>query len=325
MNDQKTPRQINVIDELLKVTTPVTADGMAGTSSGRAEQSVNQDGAWQSYAAKLLSTQSPQKVNFRYLENVQAVEDVDVMIPIESVQQVQNRFANVLFGYFLGKRLAFPVVDYFVRNRWDKYGIQKCMMNGKGFFFFKFNSKEGMDQILQDGPWLIRNMPLFLKYWSPNTELKKEELKKIPVWVKMHDVPLAAHTEDGLSLIASKIGVLKVLDNETSKMCTESWGRSGFARAVIELDAEKETKENIMIAIPNVEDGGILKSNIRVEYEWKPPRCNTCKVFGHIPEECPKVRVERVDTENKGKNKIDEQGFKYGNNRKKVSKQQYHV
>ncbi|XP_021991401.1 uncharacterized protein LOC110888171 [Helianthus annuus] len=157
------------------------------------------------------------------------------------------------------------------------------------------------------------------------TELKKEELKKIPVWVKMHDVPLAAYTEDGLSLIASKIGVPKVLDNETAKMCTESWGRSGFARAIIELDAEKETKDNIMIAIPNVEDGGILKSNIRVEYEWKPPRCNTCKVFGHTVEDCPKVSVDRVDTGNKGKNKVDDQGFQYGNNRKKVSKQQYHV
>ncbi|XP_022037240.1 uncharacterized protein LOC110939954 [Helianthus annuus] len=326
-NDQKDPRPIIVINELLKITTPVSAavDSKAENSSGGAERLGKQERVSQSYAAKLAPTQSSHKVNFRYMENIEAVDDVDVMIPIESVQQVQDRFANVLFGYFLGKRLVFPVVDYFVRNRWEKYGIQKCMMNGKGFFFFKFSSKEGMDKVLQDGPWLIRNIPLFLKYWSPNTELKKEELKKIPVWVKMHDVPLAAYTEDGLSLIASKIGVPKVLDNETSKMCTESWGRSGFARAIIELDAEKEAKDNIMIAIPNVEDGGILKSNIRVEYEWKPPRCNTCKVFGHISEECPKISVEKVDTENKGKNKVDEQGFKYGNNRKKASKQQYHV
>nr|GEZ77932.1 hypothetical protein [Tanacetum cinerariifolium] len=28
--------------------------------------------------------------------------------------------------------------------------------------------------------------------------------------------------------------------------------------------------------------------NVRVEYEWKPPRCSSCKVFGHIHEECLK-------------------------------------
>ncbi|GJT83842.1 hypothetical protein Tco_1058184 [Tanacetum coccineum] len=28
--------------------------------------------------------------------------------------------------------------------------------------------------------------------------------------------------------------------------------------------------------------------NVRVEYEWKPPRCSSCKVFGHIHEEYPK-------------------------------------
>ncbi|GJQ99021.1 hypothetical protein Tco_0522006 [Tanacetum coccineum] len=28
--------------------------------------------------------------------------------------------------------------------------------------------------------------------------------------------------------------------------------------------------------------------NVRVEYECNPPRCSSCKVFGHIHEECPK-------------------------------------
>nr|GEW42875.1 hypothetical protein [Tanacetum cinerariifolium] len=33
---------------------------------------------------------------------------------------------------------------------------------------------------------------------------------------------------------------------------------------------------------------GFYTCTIRVEYEWKPPRCACCKVFGHIQEECPK-------------------------------------
>ncbi|GJS34723.1 retrovirus-related pol polyprotein from transposon TNT 1-94 [Tanacetum coccineum] len=33
---------------------------------------------------------------------------------------------------------------------------------------------------------------------------------------------------------------------------------------------------------------GHYTCNVRVEYEWKPPRCSSCKIFGHIHKECPK-------------------------------------
>lgn len=42
------------------------------------------------------------------------------------------------------------------------------------------------------------------------------------------------------------------------------------------------------------EGNGKTLYNVRVEYEWKPPRCSTCKTFGHKDSECPKsvVRLE---------------------------------
>ncbi|GJS44356.1 zinc knuckle CX2CX4HX4C containing protein [Tanacetum coccineum] len=36
--------------------------------------------------------------------------------------------------------------------------------------------------------------------------LTKEDTSKVPVWIKMHDVPLAAYISDGLSMIATKLG-----------------------------------------------------------------------------------------------------------------------
>ena len=58
-------------------------------------------------------------------------------------------------------------------------------MNAKGFFFFKFNSKKGVDDVLENGPWLIRNVPIILKPWTLNTNLLKEDLTNIPVWVNV--------------------------------------------------------------------------------------------------------------------------------------------
>nr|GEV51264.1 hypothetical protein [Tanacetum cinerariifolium] len=50
----------------------------------------------------------------------------------------------------------------------------------------------------------------------------------------MHKVPIVAYSEDGLSLIATQIGTPIMLDAFTSSMCVDSWGRIGFARALIE-------------------------------------------------------------------------------------------
>ncbi|GKE11394.1 hypothetical protein Tco_1414945, partial [Tanacetum coccineum] len=71
-------------------------------------------------------------------------------------------------------------------------------------------------------------------------------------------------------------------------MCMQSWGRSSYARAMIELRADVELKDNIVVTMPKITREGYYTCNIRVEYEWKHPRCACCKVFGQVLEECPK-------------------------------------
>nr|GEY57397.1 zinc knuckle CX2CX4HX4C [Tanacetum cinerariifolium] len=71
-----------------------------------------------------------------------------------------------------------------------KHGLKRIMMNSKGFFFFKFDSQSGLEAVLEGGPWLIRKALIILKKWSTDTKMLKEELTRIPIWVKLHDVPL---------------------------------------------------------------------------------------------------------------------------------------
>ncbi|GKC19013.1 copia protein, partial [Tanacetum coccineum] len=63
---------------------------------------------------------------------------------------------------------------------------------------------------------------------------------------------------------------------------------SRYARVMIELFADMELKDNIVVAMPKITKEGHYTCNVHVEYEWKPLRCSSCKVFGHIHEECPK-------------------------------------
>ncbi|GJX83720.1 retrotransposon protein, putative, ty1-copia subclass [Tanacetum coccineum] len=85
----------------------------------------------------------------------------------------------------------------------------------------------------------------------------------VPVLVKLHNVPITAFSEDGLSAIAAKLGTPLMLDSFTSAMCMESWCRSSFARAMIELRADVELKDTIVTSVPKlVGDGKIMDGKL---------------------------------------------------------------
>ncbi|GJS73303.1 hypothetical protein Tco_1000682 [Tanacetum coccineum] len=65
-------------------------------------------------------------------------------------------------------------------------------------------------------------------------------------------------------------------------------GRSSFARFLIELNSEADLVDAITISIPSLTRDSFTKETICVEYEWRPHRCDICKIFGHIQDHCPK-------------------------------------
>nr|GEW77248.1 hypothetical protein [Tanacetum cinerariifolium] len=128
-----------------------------------------------------------------------------------------------------------------------KHGLKRIMMYSKGLFFFKFDSWDGLEAVLEGRPWLICKSLIILKKWSMDTRLLKEELTRILIWVKLHDVPIQVFEEDEAHLV-----------------------------------------DVVIIGIPSLTRDDFTKETIRVGYEWRPPRCNTCKIFGHIHENLPK-------------------------------------
>ncbi|GJX86848.1 zinc knuckle CX2CX4HX4C containing protein, partial [Tanacetum coccineum] len=150
-----------------------------------------------SFASILQNNTSNKTVKLQELHNTDCVEGAAVTIPIEAVEEVSARFANTLFGYFIGKRLAFPLVENYVKNTCAKFGLERVMLQN-GFFFFQFATKEGMEKVIENGPWLIRLVLLILNVWTPNSKLKKDEITSVLVWIKLHKVPIVAYSEVGL-------------------------------------------------------------------------------------------------------------------------------
>ncbi|GKC32759.1 zinc knuckle CX2CX4HX4C containing protein [Tanacetum coccineum] len=122
--------------------------------------------------------------------------------------------------------------------------------------------KPRLEDVLENGPWMIHNSLIILKKWSMNTRLCKEELTCIPLWVKIHDVPIQVFSEGGLSIIAYQIG-----------------------------------KPIMLIRIPPrcALRSGFTIETVNIEYEWKPPRCDLCKIFFHVHDNCPnKVSIPPI-------------------------------
>ncbi|GKB33568.1 hypothetical protein Tco_0872969, partial [Tanacetum coccineum] len=100
--------------------------------------------------------------------------------------------------------------------------------------------------------------------------------------------------EDRLSTTATKLCTPFMLDSYTSVMCTESWGRSSYARAMIELRADVELKDNIVVVVPKLIGERFSMCTICIEYECKLLKCSSCKVFGHVLDDCHKKSISDV-------------------------------
>nr|GFC56166.1 hypothetical protein [Tanacetum cinerariifolium] len=95
------------------------------------------------------------KVNVRTLFTPEGNE-IDVVVPVDSIYVISKRFANTAYGFFLEKKVAYPVVSNYVRNTWGKYGLVRLMFSSSTrLFSFQFSSMDGLDAMLENGPWFI--------------------------------------------------------------------------------------------------------------------------------------------------------------------------
>ncbi|GJU94663.1 beta-caryophyllene synthase [Tanacetum coccineum] len=163
--------------------------------------------------------------------------EIDMVVLEESLRAISARFANMVYGFFLGNRVAYPAIANYVRNTWGKYEPVKLMLNSfTGIFSFQSSFMDGLDAMLENG--------------------------NVPVWVKLHGVPMTSFSKDGLSAIATKLGTPLMLDSYTSDMHIQSWGRLSYARAMIEVQADVELKDTIVVESDKRKSQGLCEAGI---------------------------------------------------------------
>ncbi|GKG37573.1 hypothetical protein Tco_0456796, partial [Tanacetum coccineum] len=67
--------------------------------------------------ANITGKPSEKKVNIRTLFTPGG-NGIDVVVPMDSIHAISDRFANTTYGFILGKKAAYPIVVNYVRNTW---------------------------------------------------------------------------------------------------------------------------------------------------------------------------------------------------------------
>ncbi|KAL0926454.1 hypothetical protein M5K25_002688 [Dendrobium thyrsiflorum] len=181
-----------------------------------------------------------------------------------------------LVGYSIGRRPYYEALLGAIRKTWELKGSFQLLSLSEGFFLLRFTNMEDYEMAWSKGIWFFLGKPFLLQKWSPKFRPKRENLKSVPIWIKIHDLPLVCWNSEGISRIASKIGIPLAVDALTAQRT-----RLTFACVCVQVSADATFPEEVPISL---EDEVF---SLKIQYEWKPTPCEHCKSLSHLSSYCP--------------------------------------
>nr|GEZ82310.1 hypothetical protein [Tanacetum cinerariifolium] len=118
---------------------------------------------------------------------------------------------------------------------------------------FKFRDSNGLNAVLDKGLWMVKIINVLLEAWSV----------------------------EGINAIASSLGKPMMMDTNIAAICHKGICNFDFARILVEMDAEKELKKEIVIQYKDKNNNVRGSKTVKVVYDWIPLIYTHCKVFGH--------------------------------------------
>ncbi|PKU68571.1 hypothetical protein MA16_Dca020839 [Dendrobium catenatum] len=191
------------------------------------------------------------------------------------VQVAKEEWGLSLIGYSIGRRPFYESLLSAIRKVWKLKGTMKLLSLSDGFFMLKFSSHEDYDMALAGGVWFFLGKPFVLQKWVPNFKPVREEFTSVPIWFKILDLPLPCWTPEGISRIASKVGIPLAVDDLTAEK-----SRLTYARVCVQVSKDCVYPEIIPITILGE------PFSLKIQYEWKPEPCVHCGSIVHIPDFC---------------------------------------
>ena len=223
---------------------------------------------------------------------------LNVEIPDEVVVNANPLWEDFLIGKFLDSAPHIARIHAVVNKIWREGGkgqLVEVHEVDATTMKFKVPDPAMRARILRRGMWNIGNIPLVVTKWIPDELMEKPEVKSIPLWVHLKNVPLHMFSWEGLSFITSAAGHPVRLHPETAA-CKDF----KLAKIFVNADLSKELPTKI-----NFTKNG-KSSLVEFIYPWLPLRCNSCGKWGHAEKACI---MNKNDRTSKSVREIIEEGM----------------
>ncbi|XP_074271274.1 uncharacterized protein LOC141595202 [Silene latifolia] len=195
----------------------------------------------------------------------------------EDTQDGVEYWNNAIYCFVLGANPPWEILNGFLRRIWSKHSIDKVSFMPNGIVLVHFKEAKDKEEVLNAGHFMFDNKPLIVRAWTAEVELTKENIKDVPAWIRIHDLPLRFWGKC-LPAIVGLVGTYQKSDQATMDKT-----RLGYARVMVELTVGNKFPSKVRF---RDETGSIV--SLPVEYEWKPSLCIKCKGIGHEAANCRK-------------------------------------
>lgn len=110
---------------------------------------------------------------------------VDGEIKEADIESKMKFWGSYLIMYVLGGDLSMNTVKQYMEKMWNFVQLSYMFYKEEGYFILCFCSMQDNDVVLMKGLYMIHNMPMLLREWKPDFNLKKDMLRTLPIWVKL--------------------------------------------------------------------------------------------------------------------------------------------
>lgn len=170
------------------------------------------------------------------------IEEIDGMptarIPDSFFEEAQPLWEDFLIGKFLAKAPFVGGIHALVNKIWslgDKTVKIEVYVVDQTTVRFRIKDERTRNRVLRRGMWNLCGVPVVLSKWSPIVDMEQKEIKTLPLWVIVKNVPPKYFSWKVLSAITSPLGSPKKLhpDTEACKSFEE-------AKVFVEVDLTKK-------------------------------------------------------------------------------------
>ncbi|KAL1209714.1 hypothetical protein V5N11_004868 [Cardamine amara subsp. amara] len=202
-----------------------------------------------------------------------------VVVPAEVLKDSSPLWKDFLRGRFLATAPHVAKIHAIVNKIWalgDKSQMIEVFEINSTTMKFRISNPVTRNHVLRRGMWNLAEIPLVMSKWSPFSDESSLEVKTVPLWVHLKNVPMDMFSWKGLSFVTSVVGEPVRLHPETAQCSNFK-----IAKVFVNADFSKELPRVMNFATPAGKE-----AKVEFSYPWLPSRCTRCEKWGHVEKGC---------------------------------------